>query len=82
VDAQRGTYLVLAEELSRRAGLLAAEGPGNQTDAELWVTPEDWETVVNAVREASYVLHRAAKPPRSPGTVRVNATVALFRMTQ
>jgi DNA-binding transcriptional ArsR family regulator len=81
VDAQRGTYLVLAEELSRRAGLLSAETPGAQTDAELWVTPEVWATVVRAVREASFALHRAAEPPRSPGTIRVNATVALFRMT-
>jgi len=80
VDAQRGTYLVLAEELSRRAGLLSPDGPGAQTDAELWVTPEDWEAVVAAVREASLALHRAAKPPRSPGSVRVNATVALFPM--
>ncbi|WP_035856798.1 helix-turn-helix domain-containing protein [Cryptosporangium arvum] len=82
VDAQRGAYLVLAEELSRRAGLLAPDGPGAQTDAEVWVAPEDWERVVTAVREASYALHEAAKPPRSPGTVRVNATVALFRMVQ
>ncbi|MFG1924117.1 helix-turn-helix domain-containing protein [Cryptosporangium sp. NPDC048952] len=80
VDAQRGAYLVLAEELSRRAGLLSPEGRGAQTDAEFWVTPEDWEAVVTAMRDASYALHRAARPPRSPGTIRVNATVALFRM--
>ncbi|WP_073251378.1 ArsR/SmtB family transcription factor [Cryptosporangium aurantiacum] len=82
VDAQRGACLVLAEELSRRAGLLAAEGPGNQTDAELWVTPTDWDRVVAAIREATLDLHRAARPPRSPDTIRVNATVALFRMNQ
>ncbi|TQS39914.1 ArsR/SmtB family transcription factor [Cryptosporangium phraense] len=80
VEASRGVFLVLAEELSRRAGLLAPEGRGAQTDAELWVTPEDWDAVVDTVREASLLLHRAAKPPRSPGTVHVNATIALFPM--
>jgi DNA-binding transcriptional ArsR family regulator len=80
VDAQRGTYLLLAEELTRRAGLLSPDSPAAQTDAELWVTPEDWDAVVNAAREASFALHKAAKPARSPGTIHVNATVALFRM--
>ncbi|GAA3382243.1 helix-turn-helix domain-containing protein [Cryptosporangium minutisporangium] len=83
VDAQRGLLLAMAEELSRRAGLLSADGgPGDQTDAELWVTPDDWEAVVSTVRDATLALHRAAKPPRAPGTIRVNATIALFRMQQ
>ena len=33
-----------------------------------------------AVHEASIVLHSAARPPRTPGTIRVNATMALFEM--
>jgi hypothetical protein len=32
------------------------------------------------VHAASVMLHRVAKPPRTPGTIRVNATMALFEM--
>jgi DNA-binding transcriptional ArsR family regulator len=80
VGAQRGMLLAMAEELSRRAGLLGDTGASAQTDAELWVTPNAWEEVVSAARAATLTLHRAARPARSPGTIRVNATVALFPM--
>jgi DNA-binding transcriptional ArsR family regulator len=74
-------YAALASELRRR-GLHSrpTEGRGHATDAELWVTEEVWQEVRQAVHQASVQLHEAAQPPRTPGTIRVNATMALFEM--
>lgn len=71
---------VLAGELVRRSRqrLPGAEGP--TTDAELWVEPEAWEQARGRVAEAMRELHLVARPPRQEGTVRVSATVAMFRM--
>ncbi|MFY1688710.1 ArsR/SmtB family transcription factor [Plantactinospora sp. WMMB782] len=76
----RLVYAALATELRRRAERVR-RGPGNfLTDAEFWVDDETWDEIRNTVAEASARLHAAAKPPRTPGTSRVSATVALFRM--
>ncbi|MFB9234828.1 helix-turn-helix domain-containing protein [Plantactinospora siamensis] len=73
------TYEALTTELRRRA---TAWRPGTAAlvDAELWVDPEVWAEVTRAIGEAAVRLHRAAKPPRTPGATHVNATVALFQM--
>lgn len=78
-EALQLTYAAVALELQRRAGQ-RAPGPGVLTDAELWVEPEVWEAVRDQINAASDTLHRGARPPRTPGTVRVNASIALFRM--
>jgi DNA-binding transcriptional ArsR family regulator len=69
----------VAVELQRRA---AHRKPGRMllTDAELWVDPAEWQAVRDQVRAASDRLHTAARPPHTPGTVRVNATMVLFSM--
>lgn len=77
-----GKYLVwltVAHELIRRA---ENEVWGNSMlcDAELWVEPEVWDRALQLAREASTVLHENAKPPRTEGTIHVNATMGLFRM--
>ncbi|MDG4790734.1 helix-turn-helix domain-containing protein [Micromonospora sp. WMMD1102] len=76
----RLVYAALATELRRRAERVR-RGPGNfLTDAEFWVDDDTWDEVRNTIAEASARLHAAAKAPRTPGTSRVSATVALFRM--
>ena len=50
------------------------------TDAELWVRPEVWREVLEALRRASMTLHEQAQRPRTEGTVKVNLTVAAFLM--
>ena len=71
----------LAEELVRRVRQAASSGrPGHYSDAELWVTPEDYDTALRALGEASRVLHDGARPPRSADTIRVGLTAALFEM--
>ncbi len=75
-------YAALAAELQRR-GRAVVTGPASAsltTDAELWVDPDRWRTLRDRVFEASRELHEAAQPPHTPGTVRVSATIALFRM--
>lgn len=55
-------------------------GRGTFTDAELWVAPETWERAVELLAEAAVLVHREARPPRADGSIRVNLTVAGFRM--
>lgn len=69
----------MAEELLRRFRM-RIKGKGSFTDAELWVTPEAWEQVLDRVVETSHQLHAAAQRPRTEGTIPVNLTVAAFRM--
>jgi DNA-binding transcriptional ArsR family regulator len=76
----RRVYAALASELQRRSLLMRRRVTNHLTDAELWVDPAAWAQVRNRISDASDALHRAAKPPRSPGTIRVNATIALFEM--
>jgi DNA-binding transcriptional ArsR family regulator len=82
LEAQRvALYAALAEELKRRARLFRwAPGRQHFTDAELWVTPETWTEVKALVDDASERLHRAARPPRTPGTIRGSAAFAMFEM--
>lgn len=82
-EDQALVYRAMAAELVRRSSYYAPAAPLPQllTDAEVWVDPDDWQRVNELVRQAADLLHRRAHPPRTAGTVHVNATVALFRMT-
>ena len=80
-DADREMWArALAEEMVRRVRLTDPERPGSSTDAELWVTPEDYEAAREALNQASGLLHAGARPPRTEGTIRVGLTAALFQM--
>jgi DNA-binding transcriptional ArsR family regulator len=72
-----------ADELLRRVPEQARPSAARQmmTDAELWVAPEVWAGLVTRSHKDSLLLHQAAQPPRTPGTIRVSATIALFEMT-
>ncbi|MBM7790695.1 helix-turn-helix domain-containing protein [Tenggerimyces flavus] len=69
----------VADELVRRVQFLA-KGPSSYTDAELWIDEDDWAQAIRLSEEASTLLHKRAHPPRTEGTIHVNATVAMFRM--
>ncbi|MBK1785797.1 ArsR/SmtB family transcription factor [Prauserella cavernicola] len=68
----------LVEELRRRSGHRVPGKPASLTDAELWVDEQTWEQARELSLRLSECLHDAAQPPRTPGTQRVSATVALF----
>ncbi|GLY66772.1 ArsR/SmtB family transcription factor [Amycolatopsis taiwanensis] len=70
----------LGDELRRRTALRQLGAPGAMTDAEVWVSPEAWQAALHHVRQVSELLHEGAKPPRTPGTVRVSATISLFEL--
>jgi DNA-binding transcriptional ArsR family regulator len=78
---RRALAAAVGSELLRRANF-SRDTPGRShlTDAELWVTPEVWAEMRERVIAASAQLHEAAQPPRTPGTIRVNATIVLFEM--
>jgi DNA-binding transcriptional ArsR family regulator len=73
-------YAALASELTRRVAQLRRTGRSQLTDAELWVDPAVWLGIRDRIGAASTDLHLAAQPPRTPGTIRVSATIALFEM--
>jgi DNA-binding transcriptional ArsR family regulator len=79
-DERRLVTKAIADELVRRADLRAPDRPASLTDAELWVTPEVWARTLEQARALSRELHDAAQPPRTPGTVRVSASLALFEL--
>jgi len=70
-----------AEELVRRSRLRREGTPQSMTDAELWVGEDVWKRAMQLVEDAARLIHAEARPPRSPGTVHVNMTAAMFRMT-
>jgi DNA-binding transcriptional ArsR family regulator len=78
-EEQMEYYDALHAELQRRARR-RGPGPSVSTDAELWVEPEVWRQVVRRIGEASALLHAAAQRPRTPGTMPVSMTAALFPM--
>jgi hypothetical protein len=84
-DAEsRSMYIGLANELIRRAGESRFSGRGGAllADAELWIEPETWSAIRDRIGEAARDLHDAAKPPRTPGTIRTSTTIGLFAMQQ
>ena len=80
-DGHRLMFEAVATELRRRAGHIRRIRGNHMTDAEIWVDAESWQQFRDAVAEASTALHVAARPPRTEGTIRVSATIALFEMT-
>jgi len=80
-DQDRVAYAgALGDELRRRYSQRRAGTRSWLTDAETWVPPETWQEVSALVQRASELVHAEARPPRTPGTVRVSMTSALFEM--
>jgi DNA-binding transcriptional ArsR family regulator len=69
-----------AEELVRRVRQAVPKRYGQYTDAELWVSADDFDAVRALLTEATTRLHEAARPPRTEGTRRVGLTIAMFEM--
>ncbi|MBE1606094.1 ArsR/SmtB family transcription factor [Actinopolymorpha pittospori] len=84
-EGQLLVWQAIAHELIRRAQDQAVDterpSPSALCDAELWVDPEVWKRAVRLAGDAALLLHENAQPPRTDGTLHVNATMALFEMT-
>ncbi len=79
-DEDSGLATAVAAGMGRRAAQRKQGSDAALTDAELWVDPQVWRALVGDVRDLSHRLHHAAKPPRTPGTVRVSTTISMFEM--
>jgi DNA-binding transcriptional ArsR family regulator len=80
-DYYRGQFAAVAGELLRRSQATHFTEPASvMADADLWLDPEDWATFRQRIGEVARELHHAAKPPRTPGTVRTSTSIAMFRM--
>lgn len=77
----REQYLrAMGTELVRRSRLRRPGAPTLTADAEMWVSTEVRDEVLDLVTRASKIIHAEAQPPRTPGTVHVNLTLAVFEM--
>jgi len=70
----------MAAETERRL-LEAAPGTATSSDLESWVDVQTWHRALDLLHEASHLLHAAARPAGTPGTVHVSATHSAFTMT-
>ena len=78
-EGRLASVRAMSAELVRRVASWG-ERPGTFTDAELWVSEEDFLAVRASLQEASNRLHSTAQPPRTEGTIKVAMTAALFEM--
>jgi DNA-binding transcriptional ArsR family regulator len=80
-EQRRADYAAIAHELIRRSAKARFAESGNLLgDGDFWIEPESWLALRNRIAEALDDLHRAAKPPRTPGTVRTSTTIAMFSL--
>jgi DNA-binding transcriptional ArsR family regulator len=73
-------YAALAAELKRRAAVMRRSRLNYLAEGEFWVDPDEWREIRERVADAGDDLHRIARAPRSPGAIKVNATLVLFEM--
>jgi DNA-binding transcriptional ArsR family regulator len=80
-DYLRAMFTAAAAELSRRAGEARFPDRANlMVDGDLWLEPEAWNEFRDRIGQVARELHDAARPPRTPGTVRTSTSIAMFRM--
>jgi DNA-binding transcriptional ArsR family regulator len=82
-EQRRAEFATLAHELIRRsADARFVEGAGLYADGDFWIEPDVWLSIRDRISEAVDDLHRAARPPRTPGTVRTSTTVGMFQLRE
>jgi DNA-binding transcriptional ArsR family regulator len=80
-DYYRTMFAAVAAELTRRSrDTRFPERANLMVDGDLWLEPQAWTQFRDRIAQAARELHEAAKPPRTPGTVRTSTSIAMFRM--
>lgn len=80
-SARQQHLRTMADELVRRDLQRKPGTSGLTADAEMWVSPEVRDEVFELLTRASMLVHAEAQAPRTPGTLHLNLTVALFEMS-
>lgn len=70
----------LAAVLTQRFADRLPGSASHMMDAELWVTQQVWDEVLEHLRRASALIHDNARAPRTEGTVRASLTAAAFQL--
>ncbi|MFC3451216.1 ArsR/SmtB family transcription factor [Amycolatopsis speibonae] len=81
-DEEQLLIAAMAEELKRRSEFRVLGESGSRTDVEIWVDNKTWEKALRQARELGELLHSAARPPRTRGTIPVSATISMFEMSR
>lgn len=81
-DEKRALFAALGNELVRRTATGNFTAKSLLGEGEFWVDPDKWLDLRVRFMELVDELHAAAQPPRTPGTVRTNTTVAMFEMEE
>lgn len=71
----------LVHNLRARLGDRVPESEMVVTDAELWVDPLVWLEFRKRLRDLMHDLHEQSRPPHTPGTAPIGATLMAFEMT-
>jgi len=70
----------LIANLRQRVAAWRPDSAAVVTDADLWLTPEQWSAARDRVHGLMTELHELARPPRTPGTVPIALTLLGFEM--
>jgi DNA-binding transcriptional ArsR family regulator len=79
-DAQPLLVEAMITNLRQRITAWRPGESGAVTDADLWLTPEQWAGTRDRLRELTAGMHEQASPPHTPGTVQVGVTLVAFEM--
>jgi DNA-binding transcriptional ArsR family regulator len=80
-EQYQSMFAAVAHEMIRRSqGNHFSADANLMVDGDLWVDPELWRQFKQRIGEAARELHEAARPPRTPGTVRTSTTIGMFEM--
>ncbi len=83
-DRREASPLLVEAMITNLRGRVAAWRPGCGavvSDADLWLTPEQWADTRKRLHDLTTEMHELARPPHTPGTVPVGLTVLGFEMS-
>lgn len=79
-DERRQFLATVLAEATRRYEHRLETDRAVLSDAELWVPQETWDQASRHLRAAADLIHGAAQPPRTDGSVHISVTTVGFEM--
>jgi predicted ArsR family transcriptional regulator len=77
-ESQEALWAAAFHDLERRLHARIRHRVG--ADAEVWLSPDDFERVCALAQAISDLIHDRARPPRAQGTVHASVTVMTFEL--